>query len=202
MSNEGSIDRIVEIRRDTGGETWTTDLGLAGESVFKSIHDNLHSSDSAKYYQITSRGLMDDALAYVDRPHEWNGMTTDGLPEFLQHADYIRTFNETRYFSKLEIVVELARPAMVYIFFDDRVAPPDWLKEQFEKTDVELGLDEGPWQTGDLKHTVAIGGGQSIDTVFHVWRRRCDRGEILTFGPLGQQLADCAMYGIAAQPLD
>ena len=145
---------------------------------------------------------MDDSLAYVDRPHEWNGMTTDGLPEFLQHADYIRTFNETRYFSKLEIVVELARPAMVYIFFDNRVTPPDWLMEQFEKTDVEIGLDEGPWEPGDLKHTVAVGGGQSIDTVFHVWRRHCAKGEILTFGPLGQKLADCAMYGIAAKPLD
>jgi hypothetical protein len=203
VSNEGAVDRIFEVRSDAAGEDWTTDEPDQDDmTTFKSIRDNIPSSDVPTYYQITPRGLQDDCRAYVDAPHEWNGLTADGLPEFLRQADYVRTFNDYRYINELEITVELLRPAVVYVFFDHRVPPPDWLTSQFENTGVDIGLDEGAWFRGDKAHTTAVGGGQSIDNVFSVWQRRCDTPQTLKLGAMGTKPGARAMYGIAGKPLD
>jgi hypothetical protein len=205
IDSQGAVSRIVEVRRDHRGEQWSTAEQATTDSVFKSIGDNIKPSDSSKYYQITPRGLVDDAPAYVDRTHEWNGLTAAGLPDFLQHADYVRTFNDYKYLNQLRIVVELSRPALVYIFFDDRVPAPNWLAEQFENTGVKIGLDEGPWpeiDPIDPKLHTAVGPGNSIDHKFSVWRRRCDVAETLTLGSMGETPGARAIYGIAATPLD
>jgi hypothetical protein len=202
IDNQGTMDRIVEVRSDLRGENWSTQTPSWSDTTFKSIHDNIPSVDSPTYYQITPHGLEDDCRAYVDCVHEWNGLTSDGLPDFLLHADYVRTCNDYRYLNNLEITVELARPAIVYVFFDRRVKPPSWLTEQFENTEFDIGLDEGPWWKGDTKHSVGVGGGQSIDRVFSVWRRRCETPETITLGAMGTMKGARAMYGIAATPLD
>jgi hypothetical protein len=40
VTNKGGIDRIVQLRRDTRGESWSTEASN-GESVFADIHDNM-----------------------------------------------------------------------------------------------------------------------------------------------------------------
>ena len=95
IDSQGAASRIVEVRRDHGGEQSTTTDRASTDSLFKSISDNIKPLESSKYYQITPHGFVEDAQAYVDRPHEWNGLTSAGLPEFLQHADYVRTFNDS-----------------------------------------------------------------------------------------------------------
>ena len=127
------------------------------------------------------------------------------MPDFLQHADYVRTFNDYKYINQLQINVQLSRPAMVYIFFDDRVPAPKWLTEQFENTGVKIGLDEGPWpeiNPTDPKIRIEVGPGNSIDNKFTVWRRRCDTPENLTLGAMGERPGACAIYGIAGTPLN
>ncbi len=201
VTNQGVIDRIVEVRRDSAGGRWTTDSPSWSETTFKSIRDNIPSVNCPTYYQITPRGLEDDCRAYTDCTHEWNGLTSDGLPDFLLHADYVMMRNDYRYIDAFGMVVELARPAIVYVFWDKRVPPQPWLTKQFEKTGVDIGLDEGPWRAGDTQHPVAVGGGQSIDTVFSVWRRRCEKIETLQLGSMGTVPGARAMYGVAATPL-
>jgi hypothetical protein len=206
VNDQGGVDRIVELRRDGAQGQWTTDEMDFGQpdwtdTPFKSIRDNIPSVDIPTYYQITPRGLEDDARAYVDAPHEWNGLTSDGLPEFLLDADYVMTRNDYRYINEFEMTVELAHPAMVYVFFDRRVPPPQWLTDQFENTGVDIGLDEGPWNPGDTKHTLGVGGGESIDNVFTVWSKRCEKPETLKFGSMGKKPGARAMYGIAAKSL-
>jgi ferric-dicitrate binding protein FerR (iron transport regulator) len=203
ISSRGTIHRIVEVRGDVKGG-WSTSNDLASKNAFKTIRDNIPPSDGTKYYyyQITTGGLVDDASAYVDRhPHEWNGLTAAGLPKFLRGADYTRTFNDYRYIAGFEIVVELARPADLYVLFDDRVPTPDWLLERFENTGVKIGLDEGPWE-GIPDHRTAVGSGNSIDNVFTVWRRRCLTPEEVTLGAVGESSEARAMYGIAAVPIE
>jgi hypothetical protein len=159
VNNNGSIDRIVEVRSDVKGGWSTANHSGARLNVFKSIRDNIPPSDGSKYYyyQITTAGLEEDAWAYVDRhPHQWNGLTGKGLPEFLRGIDYARTFNDYRYIQGFEIVVELSTSADLYVFFDDRVPTPDWLLERFEDTGVNIGLDEGPWE-GIMDHRNAVG---------------------------------------------
>jgi FecR protein len=203
VDNQGSMDRIVELRSDSHGDKWSTQAPPSwSDTTFKSIHDNIPSVDSPTYYQITPHGLEDDCRAFVDCVHEWNGLTSDGLPDFLLHADYVRTCNGYRYMNNLVITVELARPANVYVFFDRRVKPPDWLTDQFENIGVDIGLDEGPWWKGDTKHSLGVGGGESIDRILSVWRRRCETPETITLGAMGTMKGARVMYGIAATPLD
>ncbi len=202
VDNQGSVNRIVEVRSDLHGDRWSTQSPSWNDTAFKSIHDNIPTVESPTYYQITPHGLQDDCRAYVDCEHQWNGLTSEGLPDFLMGADYVRTCNDYRYMNDLEITVELAQPATVYVFFDRRVKPPAWLMDQFENTGMDIGLDEGPWWKGDTKHTLGVGGGQSIDRVFTVWQRRCDMPETITLGAMGTMKGGRAMYGIAAKPLD
>ena len=57
-------------------------------------------------------GLHEDAVAYSDNPyHQWNGLTEEGLPDFLRGADYIKTFNHYRYLRVFKMTVEFTRPA-------------------------------------------------------------------------------------------
>ena len=195
VDRQGGIGRLVDVRRDVQGRWWTDDRPDADKNVIARVTDNIWGGGE-KYvcYQTTFEGLQEDALAYSDNPHhQWNGLTADGLPEFLRGADYIKTFNDYRYLQGFEMKVELARPANLYVFADDRIKPPDWLKANFEDTGVDIGLDEGPWltQVEDKNrewdtNTTAAGGGNSIDNVFSVWRRRCVDGGTVSLGNAGR----------------
>jgi hypothetical protein len=202
INSRGAMKRIVDVRGDVKGGWSTVRQSDGSAGVFRSIRDNIPPSDGSRYYyyQISPGALQDDAWAYVDRhPHQWNGLTAAGLPTFLLGADYVRTFNDYRYIQGFEIVVQMARPADLYVFFDDRVPIPDWLRERFEYTHVKIGLDEGPWE-GIPHHRSAVGAGNSIDNVFSVWRRRCKGGESVALGAVGDSKEARAMYGIAATP--
>jgi hypothetical protein len=204
VDRQGAVERIMQVGRDLKGAWWTLDYPDYQESVIKEVRDNIPPSDGSKYfcYQVTFHGLADDAKAYCDRhPHEWNGLSARGLPSFLRGADYVKTFNDYRYVLDFEMVVELSRPANLYIFFDDRVPLPAWLLEQFEDTGVDIGLDEGPWE-GIPDHVVRVGGGNSIDTIISVWHRRCVDTAPVVLGPVGETNEARTMYGIAATPLD
>lgn len=143
------------------------------------------------------RGLDDDAPAYVDRPHEWNGLDSSGLPAFLRGADYIMPFNEDKWRNDLEITVELACSASLYVFIDNREKVPTWLAERFTDTGVDIGLDEGSWPDPSM-FTTDRGPGLSINQIFSVWRRDVDQGESINLGALMGGRNNRAMYGIAA----
>ena len=214
IDRKGAFDRLADIRRDVDGRWWSGDRPNADRNVIARVTDNIWGG-AEKYacYQTTYHGLQDDALAYSDNPnHQWNGLTADGLPDFLRGADYIRTFNQCRYMDYFKMTIEFSKPANLYVFADNRVPPPAWLTEQFEDTGVDIGIDEGPW-LDDIDPTyrkldvnkTAVGAGKSIDNVFSVWRRRCIDGKPITLGNVGQRGSEGgqgrAMYGVAATPL-
>jgi hypothetical protein len=203
IDRQGSVERIMHVGRDQLGSWWTADYPAAEINLIQEVRDNIPPSDGSKYfcYQIAYHGLIDDADAYVDHPHQWNGLTREGLPKFLVGADYLKTFNDYRYLNDFEMTIRLAQPSNLYIFFDDRVPTPAWLQDQFEDTGVDVGLDEGPWE-GIPDHTNAVGAGNSIDNVFSVWRRRCLDGKPVLLGPVGESSEARAMYGIATTPLE
>ena len=77
-------------------------------------------SGSSKYYRIVHRGFDDDGPAYVDRNHEWNGLDGRRPPRIPPGADYIMPFNEDKWIKDLQMTVEVARAATLYVFFDNR----------------------------------------------------------------------------------
>jgi hypothetical protein len=197
VDRAGALSRIVSVERRAGGDVWSTGPSADREAVIRSVRDNIRGLDSAKYYQIVPRGLADDATAYVDRPHQWNGLDEHGLPEFLRGADYVMPFNDDKWLSDLEITVELARAATLYVFLDVREQPPEWLTGRFLDTGVKIGLDEGSWPDPTL-YFVDTGSGRSIDHVFTVWSRDVGPNESITLGALSGGKNNRAMYGIAA----
>jgi hypothetical protein len=197
----GAVNRIMQVGQNAQGDWWTTDRADLDNTI-EEVRDNIPAGNGTRYscFQIAFHGLQDDEFAYADHPHQWNGLSADGLPEFLRGADLVRTFNDYRYIPDLEMVVALQKPAHLYIFFDDRVPTPEWLSSQFEDTGVDIGLDEGRHELTP-EHEVAVGGGNSIDQIFSVWKRECSDLTPVRLGPVGPTSEARAMYGIAATPL-
>jgi hypothetical protein len=199
VSPHGDMSRIVSVERLPGGGRWSTGPIASEDAVILHVGDNIRGLLSTKYYQIVPRGLAEDVPAYVDRPHQWNGLDGNGLPGPLRHADYIMPFNDDKRSRDIRVTVELARPAALFVFFDDRAEVPAWLAEQFTDTGWDIGLDEGPSLEKDL--TVDRGPGRSIDAVFSVWRRDVDRAGDVTLGAMVDVSSGKAMYGIAASAI-
>lgn len=170
------------------------------DGFIRAVRDNLHSSETAKYYRIVSNGFNEDCPAFVDRDHCWNGLDMHGLPPFLVGGDYVMTFNDDKV-RRVELELELAAPASVYLLLDNRIPPPEWLTREFLDTGWDIGLDE---DYDDREHiSSGIGPGESIDQVFSVWRRDYQKQGIAKIGPIRQEnidvnprdLQEC-MYGI------
>lgn len=196
VGNAGRLSRIVSVERRPGDDEWATGPASDQGAVILAVRDNIRGLDSSKFYQIVSRGLGEDAPAYVDRTHQWNGLDQQGLPAFLRGADYIMPFNDDKWIRDLSITVEVARAATLYVFYDTRLPTPKWLCERFTNTHVSIGLDEGHWPTSPPR-SVGRGPGVSVDTVFSVWRREVGPDESINLGAM-ENGGPHAMYGIAA----
>ncbi len=211
---DGSSQRIVSINADRFAWAATGNEFAEKQTVIRSINDTIRTPGAGPFYEIVHGGLRDDAYAYVDRPHEWNGIDKqEGIPEFLRNADYIRTFNDDKTRGKIEITVELAQPADLYIFWDNRAAKPSWLLNEFSDTGLKIGLDEAPFRSLRLGWTSiggtvsgksynlqpGVGPGDSIDVVYSIWHRKVSESGPVKLGPtLGEKYTKGAMYGIAA----
>ena len=68
----------------------------------------------------------------------------------------------------VEIDINLARPAAVFVLFDDRVSAPEWLRRDFVDTGWDVGMDE---VREDGRLVRGVGPGDSIDHAFSVWRQ-------------------------------
>jgi hypothetical protein len=171
-------------------------------TVFGEISENRRGLD-VTFYRIVPGGLREDAPAYVDRQHEWNGVDEQGIPEPLLGADYIMPFNADKYHKDLELSVEILRPATLYIFLSSRAREPEWLEKLATKTDMVIGLDESG-EYSRAGYELAVGPGNGVDTVFSVWECKVTRPGKIKLGSVQQKMAGWGfcMYGLAAVPLD
>ena len=145
--------------------------------------------NSGKTYRIVPAGLQEDALAYVDRNYEWNGIDSAGLPAELLGADYVLTSNNDDLDPNYELQISVDEPATLYVFFDQRATAPDWLTRDFTQTALRVGLD-----TGNGPEEIVKGAGRSVDVQFSVWKRQVSAGTS-TCGPTNQ--LNVAHYGVA-----
>jgi ferric-dicitrate binding protein FerR (iron transport regulator) len=198
VGRTGHLSRVVAVNRRSGGDEWSTKRSSSQTELIRSVSDNIRGLDSSKYYQIVPHGLEDDQPAYVDRPHQWNGLDSRGIPEFLRGADYIKTFNDDKWTKNLEISVELGGAATLYVLFDDREETPAWLSSRFIDTGVNIGLDEAQWHPATGPGVIDKGAGRSIDNIFSIWKCELDRAGSIQLGGISAGVAGRAMYGIAA----
>jgi hypothetical protein len=197
---DGTLSRIINVQ---AADMLTSDPVRSEKSLVASVRDNLIRDDMWNFYEIVPRGLAEDAKAFVDRPHEWNGATSEGLPEYLVGADYVKTFNDDKITPELVIELELEAPAEVYVFLDDRLTPPTWIVDRFSKTGDTIGIDESTYEQTNPTH---LGPGVSIDQTLSIWRFVAEHGGVVYLGPNGNppphdpaeaRFVPSNMYGIA-----
>jgi len=184
--------------------------------VILQVRDNIRRNPSTlNYYEIVHSGMAEDASAYVDRISEYNGLTTEGMPPYLLGGDYVKTFNNDKANRNIRIRIDLARPANLYILLDDRVLPPEWLRDQFQDTGNNIGverggaiLEDGRWRRTERPNGVGPGVAVGIVDTLSVWVCKVATPGVVTLGPPiifdGDELFGVTsgnMYGIVAVPL-
>lgn len=199
----GKIGRVMAISSDHfpvgSGEDRRP---RAAEPIITDISDNSPIGSHVKFYRIIRGGMAEDAPAFVDRNHEWNGVGRDGIPECLNGIEYVMPFNDDKFVDGFQMSVEISRPASLYVLMSDRVPVPDWLRADFVDTGLKIGLDEAP-NRFKPRLTTAIGPGKSVDSIFSVWRRDVPEPRTVVLGgilPMGDR-EGFNMYGLAVAAL-
>lgn len=203
----GTPSRIVSINGHFYSNVNLAELSRS--AVIAEVQDNINRDAAMlNYYEIVQQGMQEDALAFVDRiAHQWNGMDSEGIPSYLLGADYVKTFNSDKYNQGIEVSITLTVPCKLYVFFDDRLAIPSWLREEFKDTGDDIGLDVGPYFSHDEWHNrkpPGVGPGDSVDDVLSVWVKEIPEPCVYLLHATEVSLGDSItnMYGIAAAPLD
>ena len=195
----GKLDRVMSIVSTDSGSFETVSSQTSSEklSLIKSVTDSLHSSDTKKFYEIVPGGLHEDAPAYVDRDYQWNGWDAKGIPDFLVGAEYVRTFNDYKR-RTFTIELELARPADVYVFWDERVPHAKWLRKDFTNTGFFIGIDESPAKHSGFKPgELGVGPGEEVDNRCSIWQKSVPAGGVVNLGGVNRKQSKISMYGIA-----
>lgn len=206
VDGQGELGRLMTIV--TGNVSTFQQIAEASHdgssAIITKVTDNMQKGETKKFFQIVPRGLREDALAYVDRLEtQWNGITSEGMPAYLLGADYVKVFNSDKMRKDVKIKVSLSRPARLFVFFDDRLEVPDWLKKSFQPTSDKIGLDFGPYGMNTRNYAAAKDAGNSIDATFTVWEKIVAKPGTVSLGPNpGESVHTSSMYGIAAVPLD
>ena len=204
VDRSGGTQRVVSIdsERFPSAGLQREDRLRAGP-VIESVADNLGVFSSRNFYRIVRGGFEEDATAFVDRGHQWNGINAAGIPEFLLGADYVMPFNDDKLKDELAVTVVLAKPAIVYLLFDNNMSQPPWLTTNFVDTGYDLGLDQDASDYHPLK-SVKVGPGISIDDTFSIWQREMPGGGPLVMGGVkapNDKGGGYNMYGILAVPM-
>lgn len=205
LDSDGVASRLVAINdtRFPNVNLGASTTGAPRSSIITNIRDNVRDGVDAKCYRIVPGGLREDAPAYVDREHQWNGIDAAGIPSVLLGSDYVMPFNGDKLLPKLNVKVTIGQPAVLFVFLSDVARVPDWLTKDFEKTDMRIGLDESS-EFSNPAYSLAIGPGEGINTKFSIWKREITKPTTVTLGSIeqGKRAWGFCMYGIAAVPLE
>ena len=182
-------------------------LNAPDSAVITGVTDNIKKANFYRCYTITPGGMGEGALASLaHRGHRklcWRALPDQVFPVELEGADVIGTFQRQVVHQPLpDINLELSHPCAVYVLFDSRATPPEWLRNGFR--DTGLRLRSGPWwpdlvETRNLKPDA----NGELCVVHSVWRKDVPGASTVTLGaptPEGNKYP-YAMYGIAVKPL-
>ena len=205
VNREGELTRLPAISNETFPRS--VHASPARPPVIELVADNVRLPESAQFYEIVHGGLDDGAQCYVDRTCKWRSMTAAGLPDGLRGADYVKTFNNDKLRQDYELNIQLACPADLYVFTDDRVMAPDWVRASFQPTGWKIGMEEAQMEPRDLS-ALSMGEGKNVSYVFSVWRLSVPSAQTVKLGRLptyptgetqglGLNWTSANMYGIA-----
>lgn len=199
----GQVDRVMAIASDRFPVSASARPHEGPETpIILDVTDNIRAGDSNKFYRIVRSGLHEDSPAFVDRDHQWNSVTGEGLPLDLEGAEYVMPFNDDKFHDDLAVWVDVSQPANLYVFYSDSMDPPQWLKDDFVDTGVKVGLDEAK-SVYHKNFELGTGAGESVDMTFSVWKQEVPTPRVVQLGSVNKHRATFGynMYGIATAPL-
>ena len=156
------------------------------------------------FYRIVPGGMREDAQAYADNFHEWNGLDAKGMPDWLVGADLVQTFSGDSVNWFMQITVTVSRPCVLYVLADRRNPPPVWLRERFTDTGANIAFE---YVDPQYKIFAAKGPGKGRKLFpFGVWKLDVPKaGDVKLGPPYFEKFRDARdvrpnyMYGIAAK---
>lgn len=192
---DGTLSRIMNVK--SPANPLMPEVS-ASSHVISKVVDNIRRDGVWAFYEIVWGGMGEDAYAFVDRFHEWNGITAAGMPAYLVGGDYVKMFNDDKIADEYTLEVTLSRPAALYVLLDSRVSPPKWLTDSFSDTGDRIGINES--------HHAEDGPGNNIDRIHSIWKQVVPERGTVVLGPNGTSEANAPwhfnMYGIVAVPLE
>ncbi len=202
VDSNGTLSRIMNVQSAAGA----SDAGDASQApLIASVTDNIRRDDFFTFYEIVQGGMGEDAPAYVDRFHEWNGVDESGMPDYLVGGDYVKMFNDDKMADKYKVEVTFSQPVTLYVLLDTRVNPPSWLTSSFTDTGDRIGVDESHHHRPGPAYALEVGPGQSIDQRHSIWKATIPQGGTIVLGPNGEAAPnnrwESGMYGIVATRL-
>jgi anti-sigma factor RsiW len=180
-------------------------------AVISGVSDNVKGPKLRRFYGLVPCGMRDGVRAFRDRREtRWQAEPGDVFPEELVGADLIQTFQRHRFRQDFRMTFATSQPSRIYVFYDARYSPPDWLARDFvntgrrilstgwSPTTVTRGLQPDPWGTLAIPHDI--------------WCRDLIQPATVTLGPPVLPEHDLktpsefeavlpSMYGIAVQPI-
>ncbi|WP_144057371.1 FecR domain-containing protein [Novipirellula maiorica] len=203
VTNTGTVSRIVSVRNKRLHANTTAQ---AYHPIIAAVQDDIVRDDFYSFYEIVTGGMGEDVQAFVDRPHQWNGIR-ERMPSYLVGGDYVKTFNDDKIMDEVQVDLTIQRPCTLYILMDNRVQAPQWLRQSFEPMPEDIGVDEVAMQyeTVDLTE-LGVGPGNSVDQSHSIWRRVVRKPGVVRLGTNGRlphpnELgtdSPANMYGIVA----
>ncbi len=179
--------------------------------VISEISDNVEVSKLRRFYGLVACGMRDGVRAFRDRREvSWQAEPGDVFPDDLYGADLVQTFQAERFRQDFNLQFGVSQPSRVYVFYDARYSPPDWLARDFVNTGrriVSTGWSPTPVTRGvqpDVWGTLAI--------PHDIWCRDLVQPTTVVLGPPVLPERDRnstsqfesfvpSMYGIAVQPI-
>jgi hypothetical protein len=207
VDERGTLSRIISLNSKRFADARAgVPAASSRKPVISSVRDNIVREDAWNFYEIVQEGFGEDVKAFVDRVHhEWNGIDPKGMPAYLVGGDYVKSFNDDKNVGTIEVSVKLAQPANLYVLWCKRVPAPSWLRDEFEDTGDEIGVDEGRhvFRDGTVHNRdgPGVGSGVSVDSAHTIWRRTVNKPSTVRLGPVEAPGWDFNMYGIVAVPL-
>ncbi|MCO6047115.1 FecR domain-containing protein [Aeoliella sp. ICT_H6.2] len=204
VTQEGLAERIVSVTRSDYPLPGTTPAILPDAGpVIRDVWDNLSTRDTSKAYQIVHNGFREDAGAFVDRKYQWNGISAKyGLPRVLRGGDYVMPFCDDKVQDRIQVTVDLARPARLFVLLDNRLSIPGWLRSEFTDTGYDVGIDEDAFSVERSWQQLGEGPGVSLERSCSVWYVDVPNPHPVVLGALDPPIHWRVMYGIVAVPLE
>lgn len=179
--------------------------------VITNVSDNVESPKHRRFYGLVPCGMRDGVQAFRDRREvTWKSEPGDVFPEDLVGADLVQTFQAERFRQDFELQFGISQPSRIYIFYDARYSPPDWLARDFVNTGRRI-LSTG-WSPARVTRGLQPDAWGALAIPHDVWCRDLVRPTAVTLGPAVLPDRDRnatsefeslvpSMYGIAVQPI-